>query len=351
MILTPSDVGSLTTTLSYWEVAEYCFGGLVAVACLGEYAADFTKWFTRGVEERKKRLAKRSKLLLIASLALELICLVRTNQISGRVIGSLDEKAERASQKSAQAIIDADTATGKAKAASGESGTAMIEAGKAKDAAGNAELLARGARKEADSFEADIKSARAQSGEAKTLAGEAKTLLTEVRQLAAAAQQRASEATAGVDRLKTPRSLNNIPELVAKLRKFENTEYTFSAVFADGESIDLLKSVDDVLRRAGWKRTKPPGGFPAINVYGKDQEFAVPSSLSTGVRMSADSQEELSALQALPVDKLPLPVGAAVSLYFGLSSSIVPRNTENLRPVNMVKGDSKTVRIEIGKKP
>jgi hypothetical protein len=40
---------------------------------------------------------------------------VRTNQISGRIIGSLDEKAEQASQKSAQAIIDADAATRKAK--------------------------------------------------------------------------------------------------------------------------------------------------------------------------------------------------------------------------------------------
>src|SRR2546428_470328 len=44
-------------------------------------AADFTNWFTGGIEERKELLAKGSTLLLVGSLALELICLVRTNQL------------------------------------------------------------------------------------------------------------------------------------------------------------------------------------------------------------------------------------------------------------------------------
>jgi hypothetical protein len=58
MPLTPSDVASLTSALAFWEVAEYCFGGLVALACFGEYAADFTNWFTGGMEEKSERLQK-----------------------------------------------------------------------------------------------------------------------------------------------------------------------------------------------------------------------------------------------------------------------------------------------------
>jgi hypothetical protein len=82
--------------MSHWELAEYISCGLVTTACFGEFIADFTDWFTGGAKEKKERLAKLSTLLLIASLALELICLVRTNQISGKLIGSLAEKAEEA---------------------------------------------------------------------------------------------------------------------------------------------------------------------------------------------------------------------------------------------------------------
>ena len=90
MILASSDI-DLTSVLSRWELGEYFFAGLVTVACLGEYVADFSRLFTGGVPERKERFARGSTLLLIAALALELVCLVRTNQISARVIGSLGE--------------------------------------------------------------------------------------------------------------------------------------------------------------------------------------------------------------------------------------------------------------------
>src|SRR5437868_4152049 len=124
MALTPSEVASLTTVLSYWETAEYTFGALVTLGCFGAYAAEFTTWYTGGIKDLKDRLAKRSTLLLIASLALELICLVRTNHLSGLVIGSLSDKAEEASQTSAQAVIDAKAASGIARTAADEAITA-----------------------------------------------------------------------------------------------------------------------------------------------------------------------------------------------------------------------------------
>ena len=100
MTFAQSDVSSLTTTLSHWEVAEYICAGLVTLACLGEFIAEFTGWFTAGVEERKKGLGKASTLLLIAALALELVCLVRTNQLSNTLVGSLSQVAGEAATKS-----------------------------------------------------------------------------------------------------------------------------------------------------------------------------------------------------------------------------------------------------------
>lgn len=97
MIFVASDLAALSTALSWWEDAEYFFTALVIIACFGEYAADFTDWFTDGEELKKRHLAKYSTLLLVASLSLELVCLVRTNILSSMVIGSLGEQAGRAS--------------------------------------------------------------------------------------------------------------------------------------------------------------------------------------------------------------------------------------------------------------
>lgn len=116
MIFTTSDVSSLTVSLSRWEWAEYVSCALVAIGCGGEYIASFTNRFTGGVKEKKDRLAKRSTLLLISALALELVCLVKTNSISGMLIGSLSEKAEAADAKAHSAQI----AAGEAKQKAGE---------------------------------------------------------------------------------------------------------------------------------------------------------------------------------------------------------------------------------------
>lgn len=251
MILAVSDVASLADALTKWEYAEYLFATLVTIACLGEFVAEFTNWFTRGVEHRKKRLGKGSTLVLIGALALELICLVKTNRLSSDLIGSLSEQSQA--------------------------------------------------------------------------------------------------ATAALDRIKSPRSLVQLPKLIATLTVFKDTEYTFSAVFADGESLSLLKSIDDVLQRSGWKRVRPPDGFPAINIFGNDPPFAVPVALTDGVRISADSREETAALRSVNVDRLPPPVKASVSLYFALASNMFPPE-EHPTPVNLIKGESKVVRISVGKK-
>src|SRR5712664_1903758 len=148
MTFTASDVSSLATSLSRWELAEYISAGLVTIGCIGEYVAEFTDWLTSGVRERKERLAKRSTLLLIAALSLEVVCLVKTNSLSGMLIGSLSEKAEKADSSANTALSN--------------SGLALDQSSKATASASNALVLADGARREADSFEKDIVSAKTQ---------------------------------------------------------------------------------------------------------------------------------------------------------------------------------------------
>jgi hypothetical protein len=102
MIFTASDVSSLSQSLHRWEIAEYIFEGLVIIACAGELVADLgRKCLTR---VRRNRVERLSTILLVAALSMELICLVKTNELSGRLIGSLSDKATEADAKATSAI-------------------------------------------------------------------------------------------------------------------------------------------------------------------------------------------------------------------------------------------------------
>jgi hypothetical protein len=85
MTLIASDISSLSESLSHWELAEYIFEAFVIIACVGELVADLATL----PESRKKHLERASTMLLVVALTLELICLIRTNELSGNVIGSL----------------------------------------------------------------------------------------------------------------------------------------------------------------------------------------------------------------------------------------------------------------------
>lgn len=137
--------------MAYWEYAEYTFAGLVAVACFGEYIADFTRWWNRSgvwshlgpLEDRKDKLAKLSTLLLIIALVGETLCLFRTNQISGTLLGSLDELAAAADAK-------AKTALGNSTTAITQSGLAKTTAEVASKAANEAQRAASIAKRDTD---------------------------------------------------------------------------------------------------------------------------------------------------------------------------------------------------------
>ena len=243
MSLTPSEVASLASRLSFWEISEYVSEGLVALACGGEYIADFTNILTKEIEERKKRLAKLSTITLIFALSLELLCLVRTNQISGRLIGSLNDRAEEAYRKSDIAVANADGAIDKAKSASDEADSAKLESGNAKDAAAEAESLARGARKEADAFKNDIAAAQKDAAEARKEAAR----FNEVA-------ERERLARVKIEEKLRPRRLSPAEKATigSALSRFSGTIIAVTIYSGDAEEAQYALDFKDVVVRAGW---------------------------------------------------------------------------------------------------
>jgi hypothetical protein len=173
-------------------------------------------------------------------------------------------------------------ATNKAGSAANSAQIAEDASKVAKRESSDASSIAKVARLEADSFEKDIVSA-------KTLAADAESHLAD-------ALKQAADATAELNRFKTPRSLIDVTKLVANLEQFKGTEYIFASVFQDEESMNLLREIDKVLKQGGWKRGKSvvPVGVPNVNIYGKDDpDFAVSIGFNTGIRVSVESPQPL----------------------------------------------------------
>lgn len=260
----------------------------------------------------------------------------RNDTLSERVIVSLDAKATHASEKAAKALADSAEAINKAGQAAGKSDIAQSKAD--------------GALKEADAYAREIASAKEGSAVAVQKAADAVSRLAEAEQRLADATQREATAEAALSAIKTPRTLRNIPGFIAALKPFAGTEYTFASVFSDKESIDLLIEIDKILTEAGWKRVKPPAGFPAINVYGKDVDFSVVSSLEDGTRVTVESQSSVESIQATPPALRPLNINAGLALNVALSEGITPPQKGANTPAHLEKGDSKVIVIMIGKK-
>lgn len=199
--------------------------------------------------------------------------------------------------------------------------------------------------------QAEVAEINRKTAEAEARAEGFQSSIAEANKQAEQAKEGAAQANLELAKLKSPRSLIHVPELIAALQTFNGTEYTFSSVFQNPESINFLKLLDSVLQQAGWKRQKPTHGFPAINVFGPDVDFPVPVSLATDIQISVDSSESIGALNLIPLDKLPAVVQAAVALDMNLSSSLSPPQKKGVPPVNVQPGNSPVIRIAIGQKP
>lgn len=95
-----------------WEPAEYISTAVVFIGCVGEFFAEFTR-FPKG-ESDKHKLARLSLILVIAGIAGELCATVRTSQLSGQVIASIEDEAELANQEAGKANVRAGNAAKRA---------------------------------------------------------------------------------------------------------------------------------------------------------------------------------------------------------------------------------------------
>jgi hypothetical protein len=218
---------------------------------------------------------------------------------------------------------------------------ARDDARTASEFSGKAQDLAMSARKEADSFEARIKSAT-------DTAIAAESHLAEALKRAADATADLNRLTSELDRVRSPRTLVNIDNLVSRLVRFKGTTYKFDTVFGDGES--SVKQIETVLTRAGWKRivsTEPRFGVPALPVFGPKDLVEI--GAYDGIVVSVDSDKAVEFLKSLPPDKLPPLVQVAIGLSDALFSSLSPA-AEEKTIVDVEQGTSTVIRINVGKK-
>jgi hypothetical protein len=239
-----------------------------------------------------------------------------------------------------------------------QAGDAAASAKIAHDEADAVKGIADAAKKDAEDALAkgqaalrSLAQAESDAAKAQTAAANALETASKAKKVADEARQEVTEAIEKLKQVKSGRSILHSDRVVAALKQFSGTSYMFSGVGADEDSLNLVKQIDDVLRRAGWKRQPAHGRYPAINVFepsNADQSVSV--ALTSGVTVSVDSPEGLTTLQTKAIADLPKHIRAAISLNLNVGSNLYPPQ-ENGKAVDVVKGESTTLRLTIGHKP
>jgi hypothetical protein len=237
------------------------------------------------------------------------------------------------------AQVEVSKAQKDASEATTRSGKAELSAAKAQESLAGAEARAAEANAKAESFRLEIARANESSEQAKA-------------QVAGAVAE-AAKANLELARIKAPRNLTISPDWATELQKYPGTEYTFSMVSTDPESIDLLRKIDKVLSGVGWKRVKPdPPAVIGANVFDDDKDFRVIVGSLKGIKIEVGCAMDASDLQLLAPETWPMAVKLAGGLRNFLDAAIVPDSPDNIQPsVGILKGSSEVVRISVGSKP
>ena len=333
----------------------------MALACFGEYAADFTDWLTSGDEAKKKRLAQRSTLLLIASLALELICLVRTNQLSGELFGLLSDKAGAAAQRSTEAGIKSDTAITKADAASTNADAAASKADAADRISGNALKQAGDAKQYAGSVKGLADRAKASAEQSLATAGTARREVGGVKDGIESARRDLVNIEEKITRIVSPRTIKDAGVFISAARTYAGTEYAWREVTPDeeDEAVNLLRDIDRTLQVAGWKRVSdtrsPHLGDVASHVTGENGSIIgdVPLHANRGTQVRIEYPGGIDALRGVTEDRWPGYVRAAAFLNAALKTAIfpvqlIPTEDKEAGSVKVGSGESRVVLVSVG---
>jgi hypothetical protein len=273
-------IGTLAQEEKSWHDRGLWLIGAAVIVSLVVFLAQHTETgFTR------KRADAESKLSVIKDRKVSL------------EISSADERAGKANERAA--ALEAESGKSRVAIASAQADAARATERAALAESHLAESNAQAKLAEQHAKEADVKAEgfRLDIARANESAEKARAQVSE-------ATAEAARANLELAKLRTPRSLMDAAGLAASLKKFKGTEYTFSSVFQDPEAIDLLVAIDSMLKLAEWTKVKPPPGFPALNVYGKEDGNAVPVGFGIGVSIQFNSPDSLT-LPSLPFEKLP----------------------------------------------
>jgi hypothetical protein len=289
-------------------------------------------------EDRKSwptPLAAVGLIVIVIGIVLETFGESKVSDVDALLRTHESEKLSAAEQEAASATRDAGTARNSAitaAAASSDAKTSSSNAAaaavKAISASGDAITTAAEARKEADSYARDIAAAKQEAANAVSHLAEAEKKLAE-------STEREAAAEAKLAAIKTPRSLINAKELIATLKPLKGTEYTLN-VFQDDESIQFTKSVDEVLREAGWVRRQKGTyrlGVSSFNIFKDDtpnHDESVPVCVETGIQIHVRSTKSLQFLLAMSATDLPINIRNAATLRGALQGSIAPTEEHNV---------------------
>ena len=156
----------------------------------------------------------------------------------------------------------------------------------------------------------------------------------------AGAEERAAEANAVASkaqlelaRLKEPRTIapEDQEKVIAALKKFAGQNFGF-AVFRDPESLSLLRTLDAMLKSAGWLRVPHQVGVIFVNIAGDTATASNEAGVTAFI--GPDNPDAAEALRAL----------SRVLTIAGIPCRTSP--TEHLRDKT-----PKAILINIGKKP
>ena len=185
-----------------------------------------------------------------------------------------------------------------------------------------------------------IADAEAAAAEAMKIAESERLARAELERQVALAEARAAEANAVASqarlelaRLKEPRTIapEDQEKVIAALRKFAGQNFGFS-VFSDPESLALLRTLDSMLKSAGWLRVRSQIGAIVVEVAGNTAGTSHDSGVTAFV--GPDNREAMAALltlsKALTVAGIPCK----------------PSRTEQLRDKTPT-----AIIINVGKKP
>ena len=185
-----------------------------------------------------------------------------------------------------------------------------------------------------------IADAKAAAAEAMKIAESERLARAELERQVAVAEARAAEANAVASqarlelaRLKEPRTIapEDQEKIIAALKKFAGQKFSFS-VFQDPEALALLRTLDAMLKSAGWLRVRSQIGVIVVNVAGTTAGTSVDSGVTAS--FGPDNQDARVALltlsKALTIAGIPCK----------------PIQTEQLRDKT-----PKAILIRVGKKP